>query len=144
MTKEAAQPFWTKPLESLDRHEWEALCDGCGRCCMHKIEDEDTGEVLDTNVACRLLDLESCRCSNYRMRRLFVPDCIRLDRRKLARFTWLPESCAYRLRAQGKPLPDWHYLVCGDPEAVHEAGASVRGRAISENKAGPLEEHVIE
>lgn len=136
--------FWERPLESLDHGEWEALCDGCGKCCMHKIEDADTGRIYDTNVACRLLDLETARCSDYRRRRYLVPDCIRLSRAKIDRFPWLPESCAYRLRAEGKPLFDWHYLISGSRETVHEAGVSIRGRAVSENVAGPLEDHVLE
>ncbi len=139
-----SERFWEKPIETLDRGEWEALCDGCGKCCMHKIEDEDTGRIHDTNVACRLLDLETARCSDYRRRRFLVPDCIRLSRAKIDRFPWLPETCAYRLRAEGQPLFDWHYLISGSRESVHEAGISIRGRAISESVAGPLDTHVLE
>jgi uncharacterized cysteine cluster protein YcgN (CxxCxxCC family) len=139
----AAPPFWERPIETLDREEWEALCDGCGRCCLHKAEDEDTGEIYPTNVACRLLDIPTARCSDYRNRKRRVPDCLRLTPRLAASIAWLPETCAYRLRADGLPLPEWHYLVCGDREAVHRAGISVRGRAISENVAGPLEQHII-
>lgn len=138
------RPFWQKPLETLDRAEWEALCDGCGQCCMHKVEDEDTGEIFRTNIACKLLDLLDCTCSDYRRRRAKVPDCIRLDRRNLRKFDWLPETCAYRRRARDENLPEWHYLVCGDREAVHRAGISVRGRAISETVAGPIEDHIID
>ena len=137
-------PFWEKPIEALDRGEWEALCDGCGKCCMHKIEDEDTGRIYDTNVSCRLLDTQTAQCSDYRRRRFLVPDCIRLSRAKIDQFPWLPKTCACRLRAEGKPLQDWHYLISGDRESVHEAGISVRGRAISEIEAGPLENHVLE
>ena len=137
-------PFWEKPIEALDRGEWEALCDGCGKCCMHKIEDEDTGRIYDTNVSCRLLDTQTAQCSDYRRRRFLVPDCIRLSRAKIDQFPWLPKTCAYRLRAEGKPLHDWHYLISGDRESVHAAGISVRGRAISEIEAGPLENHVLE
>jgi len=135
--------FWEKPIESLSRAEWEALCDGCGKCCLHKVEDEDTGEVYMTNVACKLLDLSTARCSDYRHRRAHVPDCPRLTTRLAAEVSWLPDSCAYRLRARNEPLPDWHYLVCGDREAVHRAGASIKGKAISETVAGPLEHHII-
>ena len=135
--------FWELPLESLDREEWEALCDGCGRCCLHKLEDEDTGEVTETNVACRLLDTQTAQCSNYRHRKAFVPDCLRLTPAKLAGYTWLPATCAYRLRAAGEPLPEWHYLISGDRDAVHRAGASVRGRVVSEDLAGPIENHVL-
>jgi len=136
--------FWEDPLETLDRAQWEALCDGCGKCCLHKVEDADTGRIYPTNVACRLLDRETARCSNYRHRRAFVPDCLRLSRANLREIEWLPETCAYSLRAQGRPLPDWHYLVCGDREAVHREGHSVRGWTIPETLAGDLENHIVE
>jgi uncharacterized protein len=135
--------FWEKPLERLNRTEWEALCDGCGKCCLHKVEDEDTGEVYMTNVACKLLDLKTGQCGDYRHRRAHVPDCLRLTPRLAGQVTWLPDTCAYRLRANDEPLPEWHYLICGDREAVHRAGASVKGKAISEVVAGPLEHHII-
>ena len=137
-------PFWEQPIEALTRDQWEALCDGCGKCCLHKVEDEVTGRIYPTNVACKLLDLNSCRCADYRHRRMHVPDCIRLTRRSIDNYPWLPSTCAYVLRANGQPLPDWHYLVCGDQEAVHRAGISVKGRAISELHAGPLENHIVE
>jgi uncharacterized cysteine cluster protein YcgN (CxxCxxCC family) len=137
-------PFWEKPLQQLSRSEWEALCDGCGKCCLHKVEEEDTGHVYPTNVACKLLDRDSGRCTNYRGRRAFVPDCIRLTPDLVGRLEWLPTSCAYRLRAEGKPLPDWHYLVSGDREAVHRAGQSVRGWTVSEDEAGDLEFHLVD
>lgn len=136
--------FWEQPLESLNREQWEALCDGCGKCCLHKLEDEDTGEIHFTNVACRLLDVTTARCSDYRHRRALVPDCIRLTPRLAAEVAWLPDSCAYRLRAEGESLPDWHYLVCGDREAVHRLGHSVAGKVVSEDMAGPLENHIVE
>ncbi|MBN8817203.1 MAG: YcgN family cysteine cluster protein [Sphingomonas sp.] len=136
--------FWEQPLGTLDRAQWEALCDGCGKCCLHKVEDADTGRIYPTNVACRLLDRETARCSNYRHRRAFVPDCLRLTPAKLAGIEWLPESCAYKLRAQGESLPSWHYLVCGDREAVHREGHSVRGWTIPETLAGDLENHIVE
>ncbi|MGB5078460.1 MAG: YcgN family cysteine cluster protein [Sphingorhabdus sp.] len=139
-----ANRFWEAPLESLDRAEWEALCDGCGKCCLHKVEDEDTGRIYPTNVACKLLDTNTARCSDYKHRRAFVPDCLRLTRSTIEDFVWLPSTCAYVLRAAGKPLPEWHYLVSGSRETVHEAGISVKGRAISEIHAGPLENHIIE
>lgn len=138
------EPFWRRPLESLSRDEWEALCDGCGKCCLHKLEDDDTGEVHFTNVACRLLDTATARCKDYRHRRALVPDCLRLTPRIAAEATWLPGSCAYRLRAEDRPLPAWHYLISGDREAVHRAGASVAGKVVSEDIAGPLEQHIIE
>ena len=137
-------PFWEKPLAALDRAEWEALCDGCGKCCLHKIEDGASGEIHPTNVACKLLDLHSCRCSSYRTRRAFVPDCIRLSAANVARHKWLPSTCAYRLRAEGKPLPEWHPLISGDPESVHRAGMSVRGWAVSEDVAGNLDHHLVD
>lgn len=136
--------FWELPLGELDRAEWEALCDGCGRCCLHKLEDEDTGAIADTNVACKLLDIPTARCRDYRNRKAFVPDCLRLTLRIVNDVPWLPQSCAYRLRAQGKPLPGWHYLISGDPEAVKRAGVSVAGRVVSETEAGPLEHHIVD
>lgn len=137
--------YWdTEPLDKLTRDQWESLCDGCGRCCVHSLEDEETGQFFPTNVACKLLDRHSGRCSDYRNRRLYVPDCIRLTPAKLKVMDWLPETCAYVRRAEGLPLPDWHYLVCGDREAVHKAGVSVRGWTISEDDAGELENHILE
>lgn len=135
--------FWTLPIASLSTAEWEALCDGCGQCCMHKAEDEDNGDIYPTNVACRLLDISSARCSDYANRKRLVPDCLRLSPRLAATISWLPPSCAYRLRAEGAPLPAWHYLISGSRETVHQAGISVRGKAIPEDLAGPLEQHVI-
>ncbi|MDG2002608.1 MAG: YcgN family cysteine cluster protein [Novosphingobium sp.] len=139
----SAARFWELPLDALTREQWEALCDGCGQCCLHKVEDADTGEIFRTNVACKLLDLETARCSDYRNRRAFVPDCLRLTTRNANSLDWLPKTCAYRLRADGEPLPDWHYLVCGDRDAVHRAGVSVLGKVISETDAGALEHHMI-
>jgi uncharacterized cysteine cluster protein YcgN (CxxCxxCC family) len=136
--------FWEKPIGELNRNEWEALCDGCGKCCLHKLEDADTGEVMATNVACKLLDRHSGLCSSYRTRRAFVPDCIRLSRDNVDRLHWMPSTCAYRLRAAGKPLPEWHYLVCGDREEVHRVGMSVRGWTVAEGEAGDLEHHLID
>ena len=136
--------FWERPLETLNRGEWEALCDGCGKCCVHKVEDELSGEFHATNVTCRLLDRHNGRCSDYKHRKALVPDCIRLSMANVRTLPWLPQTCAYRLRAEGKPLPDWHYLVCGDPEAVHRAGVSVRGWTISEDESGDLEHHLID
>jgi len=136
--------YWEQPLETLDHEQWESLCDNCGKCCVHKVEDELSGEFHATNVTCRLLDRQSCRCSNYKARKALVPDCITLTRNKIAKLGWLPSTCAYRLRAEGKPLPDWHYLVCGDREEVHRRGMSVRGWTVSEDDAGDLEHHLIE
>jgi len=136
--------FWELPLDQLDRAEWEALCDGCGRCCLHKIEDEDHGTIEDTNVACKLLDTQTAQCRDYRNRRAFVPDCMRLTLKLVDQVNWLPESCAYRLRAAGEPLKDWHYLISGDREAVKHAGVSVAGRVVSETEAGPLDHHIVD
>ncbi|GAA0725823.1 hypothetical protein FHT01_001498 [Sphingomonas japonica] len=137
--------FWEDvPLAKLDRAQWEALCDGCGKCCLHKLEDEDSGALAATNVACRLLDTHTARCTDYRNRRAFVPDCVRLTARSADRIQWLPGTCAYKLRANGEQLPDWHYLVCGDREAVHRAGESTRGWTVSEDRVGNLEHHLID
>lgn len=137
--------FWeTKGLDQMTRSEWESLCDGCGKCCLHKLQDPDTDEVQATNVACKLLDLESARCSDYKHRKIRVPDCLRLTARNMADTPWLPRTCAYRLLAEGERLPEWHYLVCGDREAVHRAGESIRGWTISEVDAGDLEHHCVE
>jgi uncharacterized cysteine cluster protein YcgN (CxxCxxCC family) len=134
--------FWELPLGELNRPEWEALCDGCGRCCLHKLEDEETGAVIDTNIACRLLDTGTAQCRDYRNRKAFVPDCLRLTLRIVEQVSWLPATCAYRLRADGRPLPGWHYLLSGDREAVRRAGVSIIGRVVSEVDAGPLEHHI--
>lgn len=137
--------FWeTKTLEQLDRGQWEALCDGCGKCCIHKLEDDETGELYATNVACRLLDRRTAQCRDYRNRRAFVPDCVRLTVQNVYTTDWLPSTCAYRLRANGEALPEWHYLVSGDREAVHRAGESTRGWTISEDEAGDLEFHMVD
>ena len=140
----AEQPFWRrKTLAEMTRGEWESLCDGCAKCCLAKLEDDDTGEISYTEVACRLLDLGTCRCTDYANRKRFVPDCVVLTPRTVARLTWLPSTCAYRLVSEGKDLAWWHPLVSGDPETVHRAGISVRGRAVPEALAGDLEDHVV-
>ncbi len=132
------EDFWnTKPLSELTDDEWEALCDGCGRCCVHSFIDEQTAERKYTNVACRLLDGDSCRCRRYPQRTALVGECLDL---KHAGAQWLdrmPQTCAYRLRARGQPLPSWHPLVSGRAESVHEAGISVRGKVISEQHVHP-------
>lgn len=125
--------FWERPLPTLNPREWEALCDGCGKCCLNKLEDEDTGEVAFTRVACRLLDGESCRCAQYEIRKQFVPECVVLTPKTIAKVAyWLPNTCAYKLLHEGKPLYDWHPLISGDPESVHAAGMSVRGWTVPE------------
>ena len=123
-----ARPFWEKPLADLTRPQWEKLCDGCGRCCLVKLEDDDTGAIHHTSVACKLLDTASCRCGDYPGRRKIVPDCIRLTLAKLETIRWLPPTCAYVLRFDGKPLPPWHPLISGDVGSVHRAAVSVQGR----------------
>lgn len=128
-----AEEFWKrKSLAEMDAREWEALCDGCGLCCLHKAEDEDTGELFYTNLACRLLDLKTCRCTDYANRVRRVADCLTLTASSVDAFEWLPKTCAYRLLSKGKDLPAWHPLVTRDPESVHKAGVSVRGRVRSE------------
>jgi uncharacterized cysteine cluster protein YcgN (CxxCxxCC family) len=140
----AGEPFWrSKTLGEMTRAEWESLCDGCGRCCLHKLRDEDSGELGWTNVACRLLDIGTARCSDYANRKARVPDCVKLTPKKLAAIDWLPPTCAYRLLAEGQDLPWWHPLVSGDPETVVAAGVSVRGKAIRERDAAALEDHLV-
>jgi uncharacterized cysteine cluster protein YcgN (CxxCxxCC family) len=139
-------PFWEKPLEALTRAEWEQLCDGCGRCCLVKLEDEDTGAIHYTDVACRLFEAGACRCRNYARRRERVPDCVKLTPQNVRSISWLPPTCAYRLRAQGRDLPAWHPLISGDPETVHRAGVSVRGRigaSEEEVEVGNLPDHIV-
>ena len=127
------EQFWkTKTLKELTREEWESLCDGCGRCCMNKLEDEDTGRFLYTKAACKLLDLKTCQCTDYPNRQSQVPDCVALTPKNVGELGWLPESCAYRRLDEGKGLSWWHPLVSGTPNTVREAGISVAGIAYSE------------
>ena len=133
MRRVTTQQFWrTKTLSEMTVPEWESLCDGCGLCCLIRLEDEDTGEITPTHVACRLFDPEACRCTDYAGRARHVPDCIKLTPHNVDKLPWMPLSCAYRRIDEGKDLPSWHPLVTGDPESVHAAGVSVRGQTISE------------
>ena len=142
--KTQQRPFWKeKALDQMSKAEWEQLCDGCGRCCLNKLEDADTGRIHYTDVVCRLLDEESCRCVSYEDRKRFVPECQILTPQNLGRYSWLPSTCAYRLILEGKDLMWWHYLVSGDLKTVHDAGISVRGRVVSERDADDLENHVV-
>ena len=138
-------PFWkAKSLDEMTREEWESLCDSCGRCCLHKLEDVDTGQIVQTNVVCRLIDLESCRCTRYPDRQRLVPDCVVLSPDNVSSLPWMPSTCAYRLIAEGQDLRWWHPLVSGDPDTVHKAGIAITKIAVSEREAGDLEDHVID
>lgn len=127
--------FWeTTPLHKMTPEQWESLCDGCGRCCLNKLEDIDTDELIFTRVACRLFDDTTCRCANYAERKRIVPECVVLTSDTLKDIAyWMPETCAYRLLHDGQPLPKWHPLVTGDPDSTHKAGISMLGRTVSEH-----------
>lgn len=138
--------WWhSKSLQELSTQEWEALCDGCAKCCLHKLEDEDSGEVYYTKVRCRYLDEAACQCSDYPNRSVLVAHCIDLRSADWATLSWLPSTCAYRLRAHNQPLPQWHPLISGSRESVHEAGVSIRGRAVSDEFVHPdgYDEHIV-
>ena len=143
-----SRPFWeTTALEDMDAAEWEALCDGCGRCCVLKLEDDETGAVHHTDIACRLFDDTTCRCGNYALRQQLVTGCVVLTPENLPRVAhWLPTSCAYRRLHEGRGLADWHPLVSGDPESVHRAGISLRGRTVPEYDVpeDAHEDHIVE
>ncbi|MCU9849162.1 YcgN family cysteine cluster protein [Defluviimonas sp. WL0024] len=146
--REALRPgFWNRPLDTLTASEWEALCDGCGKCCLNKLEDADTGEIYFTRISCRLLDDHSCRCTQYENRKTFVPECVVLTPKTIDKVAyWLPSTCAYKLLHEGKPLFDWHPLISGDPESVHRADESVRGWTLPEFEVAEedWEDHIIE
>lgn len=144
MEDENPIPFWKqKQLSEMSRNEWESLCDGCARCCLLKLEDIDTGEISFTDIACKLLDSGTCRCSDYPKRQKSVPDCVVLKPENIDDLTWMPSSCAYRLIAEGKDLAWWHPLVSGTPETVHEAGISVRGRVVPELRGDDPEDRIV-
>lgn len=145
--KRASRPFWeAKRLEDMSRAEWESLCDGCGQCCMLKVEVEDTSQIFLTRLACKLLDIGSCRCRDYPDRHASVPDCVVLTPENVTSFPWLPATCAYRVLAQGGALAWWHPLVSGDPDTVHQAGISVRTWARSEKgvRASAITRYIVD
>ncbi len=136
--------FWRrKTLAEMDAAEWEALCDGCGKCCLHKLEHPEDGAIAYTEVVCWLLDLESCRWTRYDARARLMPGCVTLDADNVSRLTWMPSTCAYRLIAEGKPLPPWHHLESGDRDTIHLAGKSVRGRVLLEGETGDIQDHIV-
>ena len=144
--EDAAEPFWrTKTLAEMSTAEWESLCDGCARCCLNKLEYEETGEIVWTQVACRLLDADTCRCGDYAHRLERVADCLALTAETIGELSWLPPTCGYRLVAEGRDLYWWHPLVSGDPATVHLAGISVRGKTVSETDVPPdeYEHHLV-
>ena len=141
------KPFWeVKSLTEMNQQEWESLCDGCARCCLIKLEDEDSGDIHYTNVVCNLLDLESCRCTQYQSRSQLVPECVVVTPEVLDQLHWMPSTCAYRLLWEDKPLPEWHPLVSGNADSVHLAGISVRGRVYrqAEINDDDLEDHIVD
>ncbi len=134
------QKFWkNKSLDELSLEEWEALCDRCGKCCLHKIIDEETSEVEYTNIACKFLNIDKCECELYFERHKINPNCVELFAKNKSDFEWMPKTCAYRLILENKPLPDWHYLISGDKETVHTTGNSARGKSVSEIYVHPDE-----
>ena len=136
-----AERFWeTVPLEDMSKDQWESLCDGCGKCCLIRMEDEDNGDIYVTDIACKLLDQGTCRCKDYAGRKAVVPDCVQLTPGNVGALKWMPQTCAYRLIHEGKPLFDWHYLISGSLETIHEQGMSVKDATISELKIKPGQE----
>ncbi|PPR80067.1 MAG: hypothetical protein CFH01_00052, partial [Alphaproteobacteria bacterium MarineAlpha2_Bin1] len=132
--------FWKKKkLEELNKDEWEALCDGCGKCCLIKLEDEKTGDIEYTNVACKLLSLKKCTCLKYKQRHKIVDDCVKLNYQNINKIKWMPKTCAYKLISEGKDLPKWHHLISGNNKSVHYSGNSVKGKIIRENESIELE-----
>lgn len=139
------KPFWkTKSLAEMSQKEWESLCDGCGKCCLIKLEDAETKELFYTDVACHMLDAKTCQCKDYKNRRTLVDDCLQLEVDDVEEFKWLPKSCSYRRLHEGKDLPKWHYLISGDRNMVHEKKMSVKNRVVSETEVLEVVEHVVE
>lgn len=140
----SSKPFWReKSLTKMTKKEWESLCDGCGKCCVNVLEDEEDGGLYQTNVACHMLNCSTCQCKDYPNRKKIVPACVTLTPKKLETIDWLPDSCAYVLVYQGKDLPSWHHLKCGDRERIHQEGRSVKDRVISELEVEDLEDHIV-
>lgn len=139
-------PFWKKKtLKDMTKSEWESLCDGCGKCCLNKIEYEDTGEVFNTRVVCELFDIKNCQCSNYAKRKKLVPDCTILTPKKVSQLDWLPNTCAYKLLDEGKELPEWHHLVSGSKATIHKKRKSLKGKNIlNETKCVDLEDYIVD
>ena len=140
----AEKSFWeVKSLAEMNQQEWESLCDGCGKCCLIKLEEADTKELFYTDVACLLLDANTCRCKDYAKRKQLVEDCLQLKADDVEDFKWLPETCAYRLVYEGKQLPKWHHLISGDKNTVHEEKMSVQNRVVSETNVLEIAEHIV-
>ena len=136
--------FWrTKSLAEMTTEEWESFCDNCGQCCLHKLEDEDTGEIAFTRVVCDLIDLKTCRCTDYTERTRRVPECLDLKQHDFSEYRWLPATCAYRLLSDGEDLPTWHPLISGSKGSVRKAGMSVSAYAIKEAEVDDMEDHII-
>jgi uncharacterized cysteine cluster protein YcgN (CxxCxxCC family) len=145
MENSAETPFWRqKSLDEMSTSEWESLCDGCAKCCLEKLEDMDTGVIDHTNVACKLLDLETCRCKDYSRRQRFVFDCVKLTPDNIEEIHWMPSTCAYRLLAEGKDLPEWHPLISGDLNSTYTSGNSSKGRIVAERDPGTLVDHICD
>ncbi len=143
--KNQTMKFWeTKKLSEMTTEEWESICDGCGKCCLNKLEDEDSGEIFFTSVVCNLIDLDTCRCTRYSERTTLVPECLDLKQHDFSEYNWLPSTCAYRLLVDGKKLPSWHPLVSGSQETVIDAGVSICSYAMKESEIDDLEDHIIE
>ncbi len=143
-TPKTAPEFWKqKPLNALTQEEWESLCDGCAKCCLHRIGDEESGEIFTTNIVCRYLDQDHCRCSDYPNRSTNVPDCLSVTPELLKDPYWLPPTCAYRVLAEGGELPEWHPLISGTDDSVMASGNSIRGRVVCETEADDPEHHLV-
>ena len=140
----ADKPFWKrKSLTEMSKEEWESLCDGCGKCCLIKLEDAETKELFYTDVSCHLLDTKTCQCKNYSKRKQLVDDCLQLEVDDVEEFKWLPKTCAYRLLYEGKDLPDWHYLISGYKNTVHKKKMSVQNRVVSETEVIEIAERIV-